>query len=194
MYAPLYHPSFKALIPVRSALRVRTAFNMIGPLLNPAHARYAVLGVFSESIIAPIAQTATLMELFDKAWIVHSEGIDEFTPTAPATVIEAARNKTSGIFSIDPETLGIGRCTVADLQSPTGTAEDNAKALVSVFQGQPGPIADAIVLNAGIALYVNGLAETVDQGVRLAREAQQQGAAYEVLKLWVDLSQQLSRK
>lgn len=187
MYAPAFHPAMAAVGPVRRALRVRTAFNLLGPLLNPARASRALVGVYSPSV-APLMAAALGRLGVERALVVHSAGMDELTPLAPAIVIEASGGKAGKPYELDPRKLGIPPCTIEDLKG--GDAALNAAILKDVFGGARGAVADALNLNAGVALAAAGAADgTPEGGVALAQEIQRSGKAGEVLKKWIAASQ-----
>ena len=185
MYAPTFHPAMAAVAPVRRALRVRTAFNLLGPLLNPARAQFALVGVYSLSI-APLMASALSRLGVERALVVHSAGMDELTPLAPALVIEAVAGVAGKPYELDPKRLGIPACTVEDLKG--GDAALNATILRDVFGGARSAVADALNLNAGVALAAAGLAATPEDGVALAQETQRAGKAGGVLDAWVQAS------
>lgn len=190
MFAPRYHPAMKAIQPVRRALKIRTAFNLLGPLLNPAHAGYGLVGVYSPEVSTLMA--GALLRLgVRKALVVHSMGLDELTPMGPTDVVEVEAGKAAPRrYSVDPLELGIKRCSVEDLKG--GDAALNASILRDVFGGARGAVADALNLNAGFALAASQVAASPAEGVAMAREVQQAGKAAEVLNRWVALSQQLA--
>ena len=171
----------KAVAPVRKALGVRTAFNLLGPLLNPARARHALVGVYSPSI-APLMAAALGRLGVERALVVHSAGLDELTPMAPATVVEAVGGVAGAPYQLDPARLGIPRCEVEDLKG--GDAKLNASILADVFGGARSAVADALNLNAGVALAAAGLADTPEDGVALAQETQRAGKAGGTLARW----------
>eukprot|EP00877_Chromochloris_zofingiensis_P008605 jgi/Chrzof1/3999/Cz13g16180.t1 len=186
MYAPTYHPAMRMLRPVRSALKVRTAFNMLGPLLNPADATYGLVGVYDTDISMLMAES--LMRLgMKKALVVHSMGLDELTPMGPADVVEISAGQAARRYQLDPKDMGIPRCSVEDLNG--GDASLNAKILQDVFGGQKGPVADALNLNAGYALAASQVAASPQEGIAMAQEAQARGMAADVLNKWVHISQ-----
>ncbi|GBF92438.1 anthranilate phosphoribosyltransferase [Raphidocelis subcapitata] len=186
MFAPRYHPAMKVIRPVRAALKVRTAFNMLGPLLNPAGAEYGLVGVYDTSISQLMAD-ALLRLGVKKALVVHSMGLDELTPMGPADVVEAEAGRPTRRYTLDPKDLGIPRCSVEDLKG--GDADLNAKILRDVFGGARGPVADALNLNAGYALAAATVAGDPREGIAMAQEAQRAGRAGEVLERWAALSQ-----
>lgn len=184
MYAPVYHPAMKAIQPVRRALKVRTAFNLLGPMLNPASASYGLIGVYSTSISGLMADALKRMGM-KKALVVHSMGLDELTPMGPAEVMEVT-GSTSRSYYIEPKDHGIPRCSVADLAG--GDAALNARILKDVFGGAQGPVADALNLNAGVALAAAEVAKDVAEGIAMAQEVQRSGKAADTLAKWVEVS------
>jgi anthranilate phosphoribosyltransferase len=190
MYAPVFHPAVAAVGPIRKALKVRTAFNILGPLLNPARAQFALVGVYSPSI-APLMASALGALGVERALVVHSAGLDELTPMAPAIVIEASGGKAGTPYELDPARLGIPRCEVADLAG--GDAALNASILRDVFGGARGAVADALNLNAGVALAAAGLAPSPEDGVALAQEVQRAGKGAGVLEAWVAAGKEAAR-
>lgn len=191
MYAPRYHAAMAALRPVRGALRVRTVANILGPLLNPAHAGTALVGVYSPAISELMAGSLARLGL-SRALVVHSCGLDELTPMGPADVVEMVAGKPLARYSLDPADLGIPRCEVADLAG--GDAATNAAILRDVFGGARGAVADALVLNAGYALAAAGVAGGPAEGVAMAQEAQRSGRAGDTLAAWVAASQEEAAK
>jgi len=184
MFAPVYHPAMKAVREVRSSLKIRTAFNILGPMLNPAGAKYGLVGVYSTSISELMGDALQKMGM-EKALVVHSAGLDELTPMAPAHIYEVT-SQTRRTYTLDPQEMGIKRCEVEDLKG--GDAQLNATILRDVFGGAKGPVADALNLNAGVALAACKVAKDVKEGIRMAQEAQEQGKAGATLKKWVDVA------
>ncbi|GMH38352.1 hypothetical protein BSKO_06236 [Bryopsis sp. KO-2023] len=185
MFAPRYHPAMKAIVPVRRKLKVRTAFNILGPMLNPADAPYGLIGVYSTDLM-PLMANSLVQLGTKKALVVHSMGLDELTPIGPADVMEVTPEGTKS-YRLDAKDVGIPPCEVEDLKG--GDRVLNAKILRDVFGGAKGPIADALCLNAGYALASCGVAENPIEGVAMAQEAQQSGKAGDVLSNWIDISQ-----
>lgn len=174
LFAPVLHPAMKNMMPVRRELGMRTIFNVLGPLINPAGALRQVMGVYADSMVELIA--GVLAELgAEHALVVHgSDGLDEITTTGPTHVGEV-RDGRVNVFMIEPERFGIRRARLEDLVG--GSPEDNAALMLRVLGGQPGPLADITALNAGAAVYVSGLAPTLEAGTESARAALASGAA-----------------
>lgn len=187
MFAPTFHPAMKVVRPVRKALGVRTAFNMLGPLLNPARAKYALIGVYSTDISHLMADAALRMGI-EKTLVVHSMGLDELTPMGPASIVEASVESGMCSYELDPLDFGIPRCDVKDLAG--GDAELNARILKDVFGGSRNAVADALNLNAGVALAAARVASDVKEGIAMAQEAQRSGKAGDTLNAWITCSQE----
>jgi anthranilate phosphoribosyltransferase len=179
LFAPRLHPAMKEVMPVRRALGVRTLFNVLGPLTNPAGARRQVMGVYSAHLVEPIAHVQRELGAVH-ALVVHgSDGLDELTTTGPSQVAEL-RDDEVKTYEVMPEHVGLRRARPEDLLG--GTPEDNAAAFERVLAGDGGPLGDITALNAGAALYVAGHAESLRDGVEQARTVLQNGAAAERLQ------------
>ncbi len=178
LFAPLHHPAMKAVAPVRRALGVRTIFNLLGPLTNPAGARRQVMGVFAADLVEPIA--CVLADLgAERALVVHgSDGLDEITTTGPTRVAEVGKGGVR-VREVTPEELGVGRGRPADHAG--GTPAENAATMRRLLAGEPGPLAELVAANAGAALYVAEEAEDLRSGVERARRILTSGAAAEKL-------------
>jgi len=188
MFAPRYHPAMKAVVPVRKALRVRTAFNILGPMLNPAAAQYGLIGVYSPDLMMLMAESLQLLGV-ERALVVHSEGIDELTPMATALALEVTKDGVREV-DVNPQTLGIDRCELRDLVG--GTRDVNARMLRAALGGEVGAVGDALALNAGVALGVAGVAGSYTEGVAMAKEMQRSGKALATLDAWAKLSTSIS--
>jgi anthranilate phosphoribosyltransferase len=199
MFAPIHHPATKSVAPVRAKLGVRTCFNMIGPLTNPAGAQHVVIGVFHPELLPLVAQALVEIGKVEHAVVIHGCGLDEISPLGPSKVVEI-RNTAEAAFDeakvystteyeFDPLSVGIARCTLEDLKG--GGPKENAERFVDVLRGGSHTDAkrDAVVLNAGFGCYVYGLASTVADGIQLARSALEEGKAAQKLQDWIEASQ-----
>src|SRR5215218_5311455 len=183
MFAPLHHPAFKHIVPVRQELGVRTIFNFLGPLTNPAGARHQVIGVSDPGKLETMA--AALGELgAERALVVSSaDGLDEFSVSGATRVVELRDGRLS-TYDVTPEEVGLE--PASDGAVGAGTPEQNALVLREVLAGNPGTERSLAVLNAGAAIYVGGAADTLEEGVRAAERAVDSGAAAAVLERWVE--------
>lgn len=177
LFAPRYHPAMKHVMPVRNALGIRTHFNLLGPLSNPALAEYQVLGVYAPELTLPMAEA--LCELGTRAaMVIHCDGVDEICLHAPTKGHLVKEGEIEEIM-IDPLDFGVARAAVSDLAG--GEAEENAAILKSVLAGESGPRSDVVALNAGAACWMGGLAGTLAEGLEVAREVLRDGRATKVL-------------
>jgi anthranilate phosphoribosyltransferase len=186
MFAPGFHPAMKNVVPVRKALGVRTVFNILGPMLNPAACGRGLIGVYSEPMVVLMAEALHQLGA-EHVIVVHCGGLDELAPIAVATAATVTRSGVA-MGTIDPFLLGFEKCSLADLKG--GTAAENAAILRDVLSGRlAGPVTDTVVLNAGAALHVAGLAPSIAEGCKLAAEAIKAGKPMETLQKWVETSQ-----
>jgi len=174
MFAQAHHPAMKHAAPVRRELGTRTVFNVLGPLTNPARARAQVVGVYSPDLVRPVAEALAQLGA-RRAFVVHGAGgIDELSPVGPSQVSEVVDGGVRDRV-IDPEELGIERCELGALAG--GTPEENAASIRRVFGGEQGGPRDAILLNAAGAIAAGGHAADLREGIELARETLDSGAA-----------------
>jgi anthranilate phosphoribosyltransferase len=174
LFAPGLHPAMRAVMPVRRALTVRTLFNLLGPLTNPAGARRQVIGVFAAERVETVA--GALCELgTEHALVVHgSDGLDEITCSGPTTVAET-RDGSVRLYELEPEDFGVARHPTEALAG--GDPGENAALLRILLEGAPGPLRDVTLINAGAALVVAGVAEEWRDGAERAAAAIDSGAA-----------------
>jgi anthranilate phosphoribosyltransferase len=173
-FARVAHPAMRFLAPVRSELGLRTIANCLGPLLNPVGVRRQMAGVYAEELVAPLAEALGRLGA-ERALVVHgSDGLDEITTTGPthAALLEAGRVRT---LALDPASLGVPRARASDLQG--GDAAANAAIVRAVLAGEPGPAREIVCVNAAAALWVAEAAGEWGEGLRLARESIDSGAA-----------------
>ncbi len=174
MFAPKHHSAMRHVGPVRAELGMRTIFNLLGPLANPAGAKHQVIGVFSRDWIVPLAEVLSNLGS-SHVWVVHgSDGLDELTTTGPTFVAELKDGSVT-TFEVTPGDAGLAQARPEDLSG--GDAEENAKAIDAVLAGKPSAFRDIVVLNAAAALIVAGKAEGLLDGAKLAAEAIDSGAA-----------------
>lgn len=167
MFAPVFHPAMKRVAGVRKKLGVRTVFNILGPLTNPAEAKGQVIGVFDKRLCEPIAYA--LAELgTEQALIVHGDGMDEISNTGETYIAELKNGKVT-TYTLTPEALGITRANPEDITG--GSPKENAKKLLSIFKGQKGPKRDLVIINAAAAIYVSGIVGSIKQAIPIAEDA-----------------------
>lgn len=176
LFAPAFHPSMKAIAPVRHSLGTRTIFNLVGPLANPARAPHLVVGAFSPECAEMMAETLSGMEI-TRAFVIHGEpGWDEPTPVGPYMMFDVTPGHVRRAIE-DPADFGIERCEPEALIG--GDAAHNARAIREVFAGRPGPHRDALVLGASLASRVRGV--STDEALGIAAAAIDDGAALDLL-------------
>jgi anthranilate phosphoribosyltransferase len=185
-FAPTFHPSMRHAAPVRRELAVRTAFNLLGPLTNPAGTRRQLVGVPHSELTELIARSL-LMLGSERAWVVHgADGIDEMSTTGHTKVSEC-RDGAVSTFYVHPSDFGISKADRRDLQG--GNAAANAGIFREVVTGEKGPRRDVVLLNAGASLFVGGKAPSVREGIDRAAHAIDSGAARAKLDAMVKASQ-----
>jgi anthranilate phosphoribosyltransferase len=185
LFAPTHHPAMRHAAPIRRELAARTVFNVLGPLTNPAGARAQVVGVYAPELVPTIAEVLARLGA-ERAFVVHgAAGVDELSPAGPNLVCEVA-DGTVRRREIDPLELGIDRCAPDELRG--GEPDENAETIREIFAGARGGKRDAVLLNAAGAIAAGGLARDLAEGVGLAREAVDSGAAGERLEALIAFS------
>jgi len=177
LHAPSHHPAMRFVMPIRRALGVRTVFNILGPLTNPAGARAQVMGVYAPHLVPLVAEAMSLLNI-QHAFVAYGEsgdghGMDEISISGP-THLAQIRNNTVTLTTFTPEQAGLQRATPGQLEG--GDAQTNAAILRAIFAGQPGPGRDVVLLNAAAVLVAAGLATDINFGVALAGDTIDRGA------------------
>lgn len=188
MFAQKYHPSMKFVAPVRKKLGVRTIFNILGPLANPAGANMELMGVYDKELVRPLAQV--MMNLGVKAGMVvcGDDGLDEITLTTTTTACEIRNGKLKNRV-IDPEDYGFSYCEPSDLVG--GSPEDNKKIALDILSGkEQGAKRDVVLLNAGAALYIAEKCPSIQAGIQLAKQMLDSGKALEKLEAFIQVTNQ----
>jgi len=184
-FAPTFHPAMKHAGPTRRELGIRTVFNLLGPLTNPAGATRQIVGVPRSELTEPIARALMLLGSA-RAWVVHgADGIDEISTTGHTKVSEC-RDGAVNTFYIHPSDFGVSKASPDELRG--GDAVQNAGIIRHVLSGQRGAHRDVVVFNAGAALFVAGKVSSLDDGIRAAEAAIESGAASATLAAMVRLS------
>ena len=186
MFAATHHQAMRHVAPVRAELGIRTVFNLLGPLSNPAGVRRQLVGVYDRRWLIPFAEVLKRLGS-EVAWIVHgSDGLDELTTTGPSFVAELRAGHVTE-FEVTPVDAGLPEASPAELVG--GTPQENAEALRALLAGARTPYRDIVLLNAAAALIVAGRAETLKSGATLAAEAIDSGRAAETAKRLAETSQ-----
>lgn len=185
MFAQNHHSSTRHANPIRKQLGIRTVFNVLGPLANPAGAKKQLLGVYSKSLVKVMAQVLQKLGTIH-AMVVHGvDGLDEITLTGNTYVAEL-KNGTIAEYEINPFDYGLKLCDKESLKG--GTPEENAKILQDILNGIEGAKTDIVLINAGAAIYLGGKAVDLAEGINLARAAIKNGAAMNVLNKVIELT------
>lgn len=184
-FAQKYHTSMKYVGAIRKELGFRTVFNILGPLTNPASPKMQLLGVYDEYLAEPLAQVLINLGVKRGMVVYGQDKLDEISLSAPTTVCEI-KDGWFKSYVITPEDFGFERCLKSDLVG--GTPEENAKITLAILGGERGHKRNAVLLNAGAALYIGGKAETMQDGVKLAAEIIDSGKAMETLRAFIEIS------
>ncbi len=181
LFAPRLHPAMRAVMPVRRALGVRTLFNVLGPLANPAGVSRQVVGVFSAEIQPLVAEALALLGC-ERAWVVHGEdGLDEISVAAPTRIVEVRDGEVVDSWTLDPASVGVSALGGGELVG--GDTRTNASRLAAILRGEEGgAAAEAVALNAAAALVVAEAARSLAEGLEAAREALRHGRGWDTLQ------------
>jgi len=185
LFAQSYHTAMKYVGPIRKELGIRTIFNILGPLANPASANLQVMGVYDESLVEPLAKVLSNLGVKRALVVYGQDRLDEISASAETSVCEV-KDGTFKSYTISPEQFGLTRCKKEELTG--GTPDENAAITKAVLAGEQGARRTAVVLNAGAGLYVAGKADTIEAGVRLAEELIDSGKAEKKLEEFVKYS------
>jgi anthranilate phosphoribosyltransferase len=191
MFAPYHHPATRHVVEVRKQLKVRTTFNFLGPLTNPAGANRQLLGVSDPATLPKMAGALAMLGTHHAMLVCGEDSLDELSISAATRVIEIENGKLTE-YSVTPEELGLPRYGAQDV--PGGDPAENADTALRIFAGEAGAARDLAVLNAGAAIYTGGGADSLQAGVLRAQEAIDSGAATRKLQAFIELTQELSAK
>ena len=185
LFAQKYHTAMKYVGPIRKELGIRTIFNILGPLANPAGPVYQIMGAYDESLLPSMAKVLSNLGVKRGMVVYGQDRLDEISASAPTTVCEID-NGTFKNYVITPEEFGMERCTKEDLVG--GTPQENAEITRAILNGEKGPKRNAVLLNAAAALYVAGKADSTADGVKLAEKVIDTGLAKAQLERFIKLS------
>lgn len=185
LFAQKYHTSMKYVGPVRGELGIRTVFNILGPLTNPAGATMDIIGVYEEELVEPIAQVLIKLGVKKGMVVFGQDTMDEITPSAKTTVCEIRDGQTK-TYEINPEDYGISICQKSDLEG--GDATVNAQITKDILSGMKGPKRDAVLMNAGACIYITRDDVTYKEAIEIAKETIDSGKALEQLNRFVEMS------
>ena len=178
LWAPTHHPAMRHAASVRQGLKLRTIFNLLGPLLNPAGAKLMLIGAYSDAWLMPMAEVLKRGGA-EHVWAVHgADGMDELSTTGVSRVVELKDGKLSS-FEVHPSDAGLPEARSSDLEG--GSPEDCAVAMRELLRGKPGPFRDIVLLNAAAAFIIAGRAETLKEGARIAAASIDKGRAQNAL-------------
>ena len=188
LFAPAFHPSMKYASEPRKEMGIRTVFNILGPLTNPANAKAQLLGVFSEELVPKMAGALQRLGT-EKALVVHGvDGLDEISTLGKTIVAEIDNDKIKN-YELHPKDFGFKTSKPEDIAG--APPEKSAEIVRNILQGQKGPMRDIVLLNAGAAIYVGGKAKSIKEGIELAKESIDSGKAYKKLNEFIEATKSL---
>ena len=185
LFAQNYHIAMKYVAPIRKELGIRTVFNILGPLSNPAGANMELMGVFDQALVEPLAQVMAKLGVTKGMVVFGQDKLDEISMSAPTTICEI-RDGWFKSSVIAPEDFGFERCTKEELKG--GTPEENAKITLAILNGEKSHKRNAVLMNAGAALYIGGKADSMKDGIALAAQLIDSGKARETLNKLIEVS------
>ena len=183
LFAQNYHIAMKYVAPIRKELGIRTVFNILGPLSNPAGANMELMGVYEEELVEPLAQVMAKLGVVRGMVVYGQDKLDEISMSAATTVCEI-RDGWFRTFVLTPEEFGFERCSKEDLKG--GTPKENAEITLAILKGEKGPKRNAVLLNAGAALYIGEKADSIKAGIALAEELIDSGKALDTLQKLIE--------
>lgn len=182
LFAQKYHTAMRFVGGVRKEIGIRTLFNVLGPLANPAGANMQLLGVYSEELVEPLAHVLANLGVKSAMVVYGTDCIDEISLSAPTKVCEV-KNGTYFSYELTPEQFGFTRCKKEDLEG--GTPDENAAIARAILRGEKSPKTDAVLFNSGAALYIAGKSASIKDGIALAKETLESGAAMTQLEKFI---------
>ena len=185
LFAQNYHIAMKYVAPIRKELGIRTVFNILGPLSNPAGANMELMGVFDQTLVEPLAQVMAKLGVTKGMVVFGQDVMDEITLSAKTTVCEIRNGKTNK-YEINPEDYGFKICSKDDLVG--GDAKANAEITREILNGKKGPKTDAVLLNAGACIYMTRDDVTYEEAINIARQTIESGKAKEKLEQFIEMS------
>ena len=185
LFAQNYHIAMKYVASVRKELAIRTIFNILGPLTNPAGATMQVLGVYDKELVEPLAKVLNNLGVKSALSVYGTDGMDEISASDKTFVCEI-RDGVTKSYDIDPEDFGFEKCRKEDLVG--GDPKENAQITLDILNGKKGPKRNAVVLNSAAGLYVSGVVESINDGVKLAEEIIDSGKALKQLEMFIEFT------
>lgn len=177
LFAPKYHPALKKIMPVRKELRIKTIFNILGPLANPANPDYQIVGVNAPDLVEKVGDALKLLGV-KKALVVYGNGLDELNPNDYSTICEINENKENETYKIHPTDIGL----TPSKPLPCGSPDESAKRIINVFSGKINEDRNFILLNAAASLYASNVVKDYEEGLKLAEEVIDNGTVLKKLK------------
>jgi anthranilate phosphoribosyltransferase len=188
LFAPVLHPAMATVQPVRKSLKIRTIFNILGPLINPAYPTHQLVGVYEEGLVSVLGEAMKNLGLRHAMVVWGEGGFDEVTTTGKTSVCEVKEGHVKE-YVLEPEKLGLPKADERDISG--GDTETNKQIALNIFKGMEGPERDIVALNAGCCLYLAGRAYTIKEGLTLAQESIDSGAAIKKLNKLIEYTASL---